>query len=129
MQITNLAKNQVNQKVLQKVARKAIEILGNKDLKELSLVLVGDKKIRELNQKYRRQNRLTDVLSFEELNEIFICLPQAKRQAKALKHSLNTELTRLLVHGIVHLKGYEHERGGKEEERMREIEEKILQSI
>ena len=106
---------------------------------DISLVLVSDKKIKELNKKYRGKNKVTDVLSFEELNEIFISLPQAKRQAarlhqgygeaKLLKTSLKSELMRLLVHGIVHLNGYDHEQSKSAELEMREIEDEILKRI
>lgn len=114
---------------MEKVTQKAINILGREGLEEISLVLVGDKKIRQLNKEYLNKSRVTDVLSFEGLNEIFICLPQAKRQAKALKHPLNCELTRLLVHGIVHLKGYEHEGSKRQAVRMLAMENKILNSL
>ena len=59
-------------------------------------------------------------------NEIFICLPFAKKQAKLLKTGLKTELTRLLTHCIVHLKGYDHAKSASEAERMFSAEEKIL---
>ena len=85
--------------------------------------------IQVLSKKYRGKNATTDVLSFEDLNEIYICLPQAKRQAKLLKTSEKAELTRLLVHGIVHLKGHDHEKSAKEAEKMRQIEEGILKNL
>lgn len=100
--------------------------MGKKGLEEISLVLVGEAKIKALNKKYLNRERVTDVLSFEQLNEIFICLPQAARHAKFLKSSLNSELTRLLVHGIVHLKGFEHEGSEKEAAKMLVLENKIL---
>lgn len=129
MDIANLTKHKIDKRALKKVVQQAIKVLGKKDLEEISLVFVGDDKMKELNKKYRHKNRVTDVLSFEQLNEIFICLPQAERQAKVLKHSLNCELTRLLVHGIVHLKGYDHERGAKQAARMLAVENKILKSL
>ena len=115
-------------KFLPKAARAAFAVLDWPDA-PISLVLVNEAKIRELNKKYRHKNKITDVLSFEELNEIFICLPQAKRQAKLLKTPLKTELTRLLTHGIVHLKGYDHERSKSAELEMRKIENRILVGI
>ena len=129
IEITNLTSKKIATSFLKKIADEAIKVLGKKELKNISLVLVGDARMKSLNKKYRGRNRLTDVLSFEGLNEIVICLPQAKRQAKTLKYSLNFELTRLLVHGIVHLKGYDHEKSAKEAKKMREIEEKILRSL
>ncbi len=140
LQITNLTKTKIDEKLMQKVAQAAFAVLpaspnpaavgeGGGNKKEVSLVLVGDAKIRSINKKYRHKNRVTDVLSFEKLDEIFICLPQATRQAKLLKTPLKTELTRLLVHGIVHLKGYDHEKSAKEAERMFAVEEKILKNL
>ena len=128
LDITNLTRTKISTDFLQKVARAAFAVLGLKD-DNVSLVLVGEKKIKELNEKYRGKNKVTDVLSFEDLDEIFICLPRAKRQAKLLKTPLKSELTRLFVHGIVHLKGYDHERSKTAELEMRKIEEKILARI
>lgn len=148
LEITNLTKIKIDTKFLQKVARAALAVLrvrrsllvrrslgegegagGCSNEKEISLVFVGDAKIKELNKKYRGKNKTTDVLSFEELNEIFICLPFAKKQAELLKTSLKAELTRLLTHGIVHLKGYNHAKSAEEAARMSKVEEKILRSL
>ncbi len=128
LQITNLTLEKIDKKFLEKAFLATQKTLGEK-IKEISLVLVNDEKIREINKKYRQKNKITDVLSFEELNEIFISLPQAKRQAKRLKHSLNCELTRLFVHGIVHLAGFDHEYSEKEAREMERIENKILEKI
>jgi probable rRNA maturation factor len=65
----------------------------------------------------------------KRLGEIIICYPRAKKQAKRLGHSLEKELTILLIHGILHLLGYEHEKGGPEAEEMKEMEEKILKQV
>ena len=127
MQITNLTKTKISTKFLQKAAQAAFAVLNLKE--NVSLVLIGDTKMKELNKKYRGKDSVTDVLSFEELNEIFICLPRAKRQAKELKVPINCELTRLLTHGIVHLKGYDHAKSAREAARMFRIEEKILRRL
>jgi probable rRNA maturation factor len=65
----------------------------------------------------------------KRLGEVIICYPRAKKQAKRLGHSLEKELTILLIHGILHLLGYEHEKGGTEAEKMKEMEEKILKQL
>ena len=98
----------VHKKFLEKVAEKTLKILRIK-IPEISIVLVSGTKIRELNRKYRKINRVTDVLAFD-YGEIFICLPQAERQAKQLGHSLKKELAILLIHGILHLAGYDDEK-------------------
>lgn len=127
LEITNTTKTKIDTKFLQKAAQAAFAVLATE--KEISLVFVGDAKMKAVNKKYRCKNKTTDVLSFEELNEIFISLPMAKKQAKLLKTSLKVELTRLLTHGIVHLNGYDHEKSASEAERMFAVETKILDKI
>ena len=67
--------------------------------------------------------------SIEDLNEIYICLDAVKKQAANLKKSFKIELTRVLVHGILHLLGFNHEKGGKKAQAMKDKEEKILNKI
>lgn len=106
-----------------------------------SLAFVDGKTIKKLNRIYRGKDKVTDVLSFEEdhnnfidlstnqkyLGEIVICVAQAKRQAKEIKCSLDNEIARLLVHGLSHLSGYDHENTTKKEaDKMLKFEKKIL---
>jgi len=65
----------------------------------------------------------------KKLGEVILCYPQAKKQARQANHSLELELTTLLIHGIVHLLGYDHEKDEKQTEKMREMEDKILKTI
>ena len=67
--------------------------------------------------------------NIKRLGEVIICYPRAKKQAKRLDHSLEKELNVLLIHGILHLLGYEDEKSEKEAEEMKEMEEKILVEI
>jgi len=108
LEITNLTNARVGQKFLKEIAQKTIEYLKFKKLLDISIVLVGKAKIKSLNKKYRKKNKITDVLAFD-YGEIFICLPQAKKQAKELKHSLKQEIAILLIHGLLHLAGYDDE--------------------
>jgi len=107
IEINNLTKTRINKKFLEKVAEKTLKILKIK-MTELSLAIIGEARMKELNRKYRQRNRATDVLAFD-YGEIFICLPQAKKQAKQLGHSLNKELGILLIHGLLHIAGYDDE--------------------
>ncbi len=77
---------------------------------ELSIVIMGEAKMRELNKKYRQKDKATDVLSFQYGNsgEVAICLKEVKKNAKKFKSTLNKELTRVLIHGILHVLGYSH---------------------
>jgi len=86
---------------------------------EVTIVLAGDATVRRLNRVFRKNDKTTDVLSFPEsgrfpdgtrpLGEIVISVPQAARQARAAGHSLARELRLLVLHGYLHLLGYDHE--------------------
>ena len=87
-----------------------------------SAVLVSDRRIRDLNRRYRKKRAATDVLSFplEEngfLGDVVISVETARRQARRLGHRLGRELELLLLHGVVHLLGYDHESGRGEMDR------------
>ncbi|MFA6227183.1 MAG: rRNA maturation RNase YbeY [Candidatus Paceibacterota bacterium] len=77
----------------------------------LSLVIVGKKKIRDLNKKYRGIDSSTDILSFpleKKLGEIFICQDIAREKAPLFEREYNNFLSYLFIHGLVHLLGYDH---------------------
>ncbi|MDP2966842.1 MAG: rRNA maturation RNase YbeY [bacterium] len=114
IEINNLTTNPVDKEFLEKVAKKVL--MGeNKEKLELSIVLVGQARIRKLNKKYRQNYRSTDVLSFayDNSGEIVICLPEVKKNAKKLKSVFRKELAKVLIHGILHLLGYDHEKSEK----------------
>jgi probable rRNA maturation factor len=97
--------------------------------------------MRALNQAYRGKNRATDVLSFAFregrfaelqtglLGDIVICVPVAEKQAREAGHSLGREIELLLVHGLLHLLGYDHEQGPREARRMKSREAMLLKRI
>jgi probable rRNA maturation factor len=104
----------------------------------VTIALVSDSRIRALNRRYRRVDRVTDVLSFPasvpggarstrhrssfpELGDIVIARGLARRQAAARGHSTLTELRVLALHGLLHLLGYDHEEGT----RMRDVEDRL----
>ncbi|MCC6064082.1 MAG: rRNA maturation RNase YbeY [Thermocrinis sp.] len=127
----------VESKLLSKIAHRALEVLGLSKV-ELSIALVSDAQIKRLNKLYRNKDKPTDVLSFpigekvEDwliLGDVVISVDTAKRQAQELGHSLEEELKRLLVHGLVHLLGYDHELGGEEEKKFFELEEFVLREL
>ena len=83
---------------------------------EVSVLLTGDEAIRALNRQYRHQDKPTDVLSFpaSELaagiaGDLVISLETVQRQAAMRGHSLEMEIKILLLHGLLHLAGYDHE--------------------
>ncbi len=104
------------------------------DNAEVSILITDDKEIRRLNSLYRGKDSPTDVLSFPMgdrvggrllLGDVVISLDTAGRQARELGHTIEEEIQRLLVHGVIHLLGYDHELGGEEERKFRELEEKV----
>ena len=97
---------------LRRTVRAAIRALGVAD-HEVSLTLVDDREIRRLNVRYRGVRRRTDVLAFPlagpapVLGEVVISVETARRQARALGHSLAKELDLLCCHACLHLVGYD----------------------
>jgi len=112
---------------------------------EVSLLLTNDKEIQNLNKIFRKFDSPTDVLAFSMsegsnsfslpqeigeylLGDIIISIETAKKQAKLLGHSLEQELTVLLIHGLLHLLEYDHiER--EDSEKMKAEEERILKIV
>jgi len=115
--------------------RRAIKAISQyfKIRKSVSLILVNKEEIQKLNMQYRGLDRKTDVLSFESgekiyLGEIFICVDKVKSQAEEYGHSLEREFAFLLVHGLLHLQGYDHQ-NPEDEEKMKKKQEEILNSL
>ncbi|MBU0648791.1 rRNA maturation RNase YbeY, partial [Patescibacteria group bacterium] len=115
--------------------------IGKKKNYYVSVALVGEARMRSLNEKYRAKSGATDVLSFPAakevdgfispkekkvfLGEIIICPKVASRQAGAGGCTLTQELQRLFIHGLLHLFGHEH-RSAKGRKRMVMLEKRII---
>lgn len=126
LEINNLTPDKIDKKFLKEFVERILKFVKIK-IPEISLVLVCDARMKSLNKKYRKRNKVTDVLAFD-YGEIIICLPQAKRQAKELRHPLKDELKILLIHGILHLAGFDDEtRAGYK--KMMAAQEKIFKSM
>jgi len=109
----------------------------------ISVSLVDDDEIRRLNRDWRGKDRATDVLSFPqndpgddpltsedtELGDVVISLDTARAQADAGGWTLEEEVNRLLLHGVLHLLGYDHESGGEEERRMKAEELRLAEAL
>ena len=108
--------------------------------KELSILLVDDSKIKELNKAYLKRNRPTDVIAFPQyeqktktlhpqlLGDVVISVETAKRQALRMGHSFEKELIVLLIHGILHLLGYE-DKTCEKRKKMNEKQKQILKHL
>jgi rRNA maturation RNase YbeY len=99
--------------------------------------LVSAPEMKKLNHAWRKKNYATDVLSFPapavffelgNLGELVICLPVMKKQAREHQHPIEQELDVLLVHGILHLMGFDHELGLKDAKLMQKWESTLLKS-
>ncbi len=112
---------------------------------EVSVTLVNNEQIQQLNNEYRQKNMPTDVLSFSlskdgvfekdpatgftMLGDVVISVEKAVEQAKKFGHSFQKEISHLTVHAMLHLLGYVHENGGMEKVKMREKEELIMSKL
>ncbi len=130
-------KGRISTRWIKNIVKKLLDQKGL-DRVEISVYLTDDYLIRELNKNYRGKDKATDVLSFiideyvgdyRLLGEIVISIDTARRQAKEMGHSLEDEIKRLLVHGFVHLLGYDHQLGEEEEKIFRNMEENLIKSL
>ncbi|MDR3606782.1 MAG: rRNA maturation RNase YbeY [Oligoflexia bacterium] len=103
----------------------------------VEIEIVGRAAMRKLNREARGKDRPTDVLSFELpegfrrqglIGQLVICLPVLKSQARELGHAESTELRVLIVHGLLHLLGFDHEKGPAAAREMARLEDRILGS-
>ena len=98
-------------------------VIGKADA-SVTVAFVSDKKIRELNRQFRRIDKATDVLSFPsdsndgEMGDIAISIETAARQAKQSGLTFDGEIAQLLLHGLLHLSGYDHETDNGEMNRL-----------
>jgi len=126
LEINNLTNFRIDKKFLLEIAKKTLSLIKLK-IPEISVVLICDAKMRNLNKRYKNKDRVTDVLAFD-YGEVIICPPQAKRQAKELGHSLKKELGILLIHGILHLAGQKDIKK-KDFDKINKKQEEIWQKI
>ncbi|MEW6246810.1 MAG: rRNA maturation RNase YbeY [Nitrospirota bacterium] len=142
------------------LAQKLLKTVGESRA-ELSVELVGDRRMRGLNRRYRGRDYSTDVLAFpmrraprvnrlglsrkalggsasrsmpdavrpSMIGDVVISLPTAERQAARRGRSVDHEVATLLIHGVLHLCGYDHERGEKEARRMRRKERAVWKAL
>ncbi len=130
----------VNEALVRRTAERLLVLTGMPDA-ELSLLLADDKQIAELNSSWRRKNGPTNVLAFSltegpdsamalnMLGDIVISVEIAAREAEKAGLSLHSHLQELLVHGFLHLIGYDHETSGSEAVRMHNRERELLQEL
>ena len=110
---------EINLDFIKAIALEIMKFEGSPDNSQLSMVFCDDEAIKDLNNEYRGKNEPTDVLSFpmelenfvpeiRMLGDIVISTDTAIRQAKEYNHSVITEIVILMIHGLLHLHGYDH---------------------
>ena len=107
----------------------------------MSVILIDDEKMQELNKEYRGVDRTTDVLSFalednediklpiRELGDVFVSIPKMIEQAKEFNHSEKRELSFLVCHGLLHLLGYDHTKSEEQEKLQFGLQDQILSDL
>ncbi len=128
----------VRGKTIQRVTQSILEHAGHPTA-QLSLSFVGKTRMRSLNRHYRERDYPTDVLAFPMeslgappvrfLGDVVICLPVAIGQASRFGNTPDQEILRLIIHGILHLLGYDHEHSLREAARMQRKERAIFKKL
>ena len=136
--VRRAAGRKISSRRLKQVALVLLRLAKREDA-ELSLALIGNAEMQKLNARYRHTNYPTDVLSFPAaknvpadaplLGDVIISVDKAAAQAKARRHTLDQEIVTLLIHGIVHLLGYDHERSAKDARIMTRMEKKMARQL
>ncbi|MBC5810555.1 MAG: rRNA maturation RNase YbeY [Candidatus Eremiobacteraeota bacterium] len=142
--LSNSTKRRLRVRALERAANELLEAAGEGGA-SLSLSFVGDRAMRRLNRLHRGKDRATDVLSFPLLDsaaragasghpverllgDVVISLDTAQRQAGRYDAPLERELLRLLIHGILHVLGHDHERAAERAQMERE-ERRLARAI
>jgi probable rRNA maturation factor len=131
----------LDRQALRRLAARVLKAEGVAPPAEVGLVVADDETLRDLNRRYLGLDEPTDVLSFgheasadpfvtppdgvRRLGEVILSYPTAERQAQEAGHSVQEEAAHLLVHGLLHLLGYDHEEP-EDERRMRDREDALL---
>ena len=119
LEIDDKYEDPVPVELLREAAQKALQFGHFEEPPSLSIKITGDREIQDLNSAYRGIDQITDVLAFEAdyydpdlesryLGDVVICYPRAAEQAQKRGHSVESELQLLVVHGVLHLLGFDH---------------------
>ena len=149
IRVDNGFQGRIDKRWLRRLVKESIAAHGVDAEVELSLLITDDATVRDLNKKYRGKDKTTDVLSFaleadkrgdaaagfvmppEEmvhLGEVIVSYPKAAEQAAERNRAVEDELALLVVHGVLHLLGYDHDKPARERE-MRSLEQRVLSAV
>lgn len=136
--VNKIRRKKISVRRIKKTAQRILQFL-DRDRAELSLALVDNRGMQKLNAQYRNKNEPTDVLSFpvegslpagtEWLGDVVISVEKAEAQARKRRKTLEQEMRELLIHGILHLLGYDHERSARDARIMRAMEKRASRAL
>ncbi|MDD4409501.1 MAG: rRNA maturation RNase YbeY [Candidatus Pacebacteria bacterium] len=139
IEIQNLNPNfkRIDKKLLIEVAGFVLKKEKVRKGVEISIVIISPEEIQKLNKNYRKKNKATDVLSFGSIDnfyskedfmlpEIIICPEEVKKNSEEYGISFKKELVKVVIHGILHLLDFDHEKGEEEEKAMFDRQDKYL---
>lgn len=147
MKINLTVVNQTKLKISEAKLDKAFELVVKHFLKQkirnkksigasfdITFVFLKKNEMKKINQQYRNKNKPTDVLSFSydeagHLGDLVFCPEMLKKQARQQSHSLDKELLYMMIHGLLHLLGYDHELSKKEEKLMFRLQDKCFEQL
>ncbi len=148
LHFSNSTKCRISEGFILKLVNNIFAALENSKDCQIGINIVGETKIRKLNKLYRNKDKVTDILSFaeidvkytykkffdngssglEDLGEMFICWQEVKRKAESFSWKQEKMFAFLVVHGVLHLLGYDHIKD-VDAEKMQKMEQKIMMRI
>jgi probable rRNA maturation factor len=135
VEIANMTKTKIpEKKILQWIAFFEKKISKLKSQKTFTVAFVPKTRIQRLNKMYRKKDKPTDVLSFagtypQHFGDLVLCPQVIKKQAKEHGLTFELELAYMILHGVLHLLGYEHEQSAKKARIMFALQDKIFQLL
>ena len=131
IEINNLTDFSLDEEFLKKTAEKVLKEENVEDFR-LSVAFIENEEMRKINKQYLKKDYPTDVLSFLEesdFGEIVICPQEVKKNTEKIDGVFKKELCRVLIHGVLHLLGYDHEKSVKDANMMDKKEKQYLKNI
>lgn len=142
VEIQNLRKSRLDEDFVRKIIHTTLQTEGISGTISLGVVFLGRARMKKLHRKYGGENKATDILTFASakefvlppgsqtyLGEIAVCIEEIRKTASRIKKPFLREFAHVLVHGTLHLLGYEHEGNAKAAERMHAKEEQIISEV
>lgn len=142
LNIVNQTRYKLRKKAIEVFFRNLCNKLKNRKVKnlkrllseEITIVFVSSIQMKKINLQFRGKNKSTDVLSFDSvfennLGELIFCPQVLERQSKDFNQSLSLEFAYMMIHGVLHLLGYDHETNLKDQKKMFQLQDALFQEL